>query len=334
MATSERSETRLESSLWPALRDYWHPVAYAAQLAEKPLARTLLDERLALFRIDGRPVCLRDLCIHRGTPLSLGWVEDGEVVCAYHGWRYDASGACTRIPALPADRPIPSRARAEAFLAEERYGILWVCLGEPVADIPEFPEHDDPAFTITTMQVEGWNASAARSIENFVDQAHFPWVHEGILGDREHPETAVFDIDRHGEELRFQYEDRPNPMHPVAHERVYRLSRPFTIHQRKVRAGSAEVEVAYYTVQPVSARRSQAYFHIARNFSLDAEETARRYDLDVLIMEQDRPVVESQRPEELPLDLAAELHIRGPDAVAVAYRRFLAELGVDVDAPA
>ena len=51
----------------------------------------------------------------------------------------------------------------------------------------------------------------------------------------------------------------------------------------------------------------------------------------MLILEQDRPVVESQRPAELPLDLSAELHIRGADAVSVAYRRFIARLGVHDD---
>jgi phenylpropionate dioxygenase-like ring-hydroxylating dioxygenase large terminal subunit len=71
---------------------------------------------------------------------------------------------------------------------------------------------------------------------------------------------------------------------------------------------------------------------ICRNFSLTEEELAERMATDVLILEQDRPVVESQRPAELPLDLTAELHVRGPDAVAVAYRRFMAEVGVDIDA--
>ncbi len=50
------------------------------------------------------------------------------------------------------------------------------------------------------------------------------------------------------------------------------------------------------------------------------------------VADQDQPIVENQRPEELPLDLSEELHLKGPDAVAVAYRRFMRELGVEVDA--
>jgi phenylpropionate dioxygenase-like ring-hydroxylating dioxygenase large terminal subunit len=325
---------RLESSLWPALWNYWHPVAFSADVTDKPHAAKLLDQRLVLARLGDRLACFRDLCVHRGTPLSLGWIDGEELVCAYHGWCYDAAGACTRIPALPADHPIPRRARAEAFATEERYGIVWVCLGEPAAPIPAFPEADDPAYKLTYYPAVTWRASAARRTENFVDAAHFPWVHENILGTCDHPEVPVFTISRHGEELRYAFEDLPNPMHPMPHRRVYRLHRPFTIHQRKVRTGDDEVEVSFHAVCPNAAKESTAYFAVGRNFPLDPAEEARRFALDELINAQDKPVVESQRPEELPLDLAAELHLKGPDAVAVAYRRFMAELGIDVDAPA
>jgi vanillate O-demethylase monooxygenase subunit len=300
---------------------------------DRPVPVTLLDENLVLARLDGRARCFRDLCIHRGTPLSLGWVEDGNLVCAYHGWRYGADGACTRIPALPADRAIPRRARVDAYRAEERHGLIWVCLGEPRADIPEFPEFSDPSYKVTLYPPVRWRCSAARQTENFVDQAHFAWLHEGILGDRDHPETATFEIERAGEELRYHYTDRANPMHPVAHERVYRIHRPFTVHQRKVRTGEHAVEVSYNACCPVSAATSIGYLIVGRNFPLDPVEEMRRFELDRLIQAQDQPVVEAQRPEELPLDLADELHIKGPDAVAVAYRRIIAELGIDADLP-
>ena len=116
-----------EGQLWPALRSYWHPVALSNSLADKPLSVRLLDERIALFRVQGRAVCLRDLCIHRGTPLSLGWVDGERIVCAYHGWNYNPCGVCVKIPAVP-DRPIPEKARVPAYRCEERYGLVWVCL--------------------------------------------------------------------------------------------------------------------------------------------------------------------------------------------------------------
>src|SRR5688500_1183848 len=97
------------------LRHYWHPVALAAAVGDQPVATTLLDEQLVLFRTSEGVSACRDLCIHRGTPLSLGWVEDDGIVCAYHGWRYAADGRCVRIPSLPATRPIPAKARVTAY---------------------------------------------------------------------------------------------------------------------------------------------------------------------------------------------------------------------------
>ena len=114
-----------------ALCQYWHPVARSTEVTDKPVKVKLLDQPLALWRSNGQIAAFYDLCVHRGTPLSLGWLDNGELVCAYHGWRYGADGSCTRIPSLPPDRSIPAKARASSFKAEERYGLIWVCLGEP-----------------------------------------------------------------------------------------------------------------------------------------------------------------------------------------------------------
>lgn len=322
---------RRESQLWPALRDYFHPVAVADDVGEAPVPVRLLGERLVLVRLGGGLRCLRDLCIHRATPLSLGSVEGDELVCAYHGWQFGADGRCTRIPALPAGRSIPERARVDAFETTVQHGLVWVCLGTPRAAVPPFPEGDDERFAVTRYPPFHWQASAARAIENFVDAAHFPWLHEGILGSRDHPEVPEFDVERHGDELRYAFADLPNPMHPEPHRRVYRLHRPFTIHQRKERTGGG-VEASFDAVCPHDATSSTQFLLVARDFPLSEGERAERYATDLLIMEQDRPVVEAQRPAELPLDLAAELHVRGPDSVSVAYRRLLAELDVDADA--
>jgi phenylpropionate dioxygenase-like ring-hydroxylating dioxygenase large terminal subunit len=322
----------LEHQLWPALRRYWHPVAYESELAGAPHPVRLLGERLVLARLGGSVACFRDLCVHRATALSLGRVEGAELVCAYHGWRYAADGRCVHIPALPAERSIPAGARIERFACDVRHGLVWVCLSaDPVVGIPDYPEYADPDFRAVFVPPQDWRASAARATENSVDAAHFPWLHEGILGSRDHPEVPVFDIHQVGEELRYQWRDLPNPMHPVAHTRVYRLHRPFSIHQRKERE-DGETEAVLITACPRAEAETTVYLVICRNFHLNDAELAERMATDVLILEQDRPVVESQRPAELPLDLAAELHLRGPDAVAVAYRRFMADVGVDIDA--
>ncbi len=84
----------------------WYPVARSDALAEGQLRGVrLLGEDLALWRAGGQAFAWQDRCIHRGTRLSLGKVEDGLLACPYHGWRYDGTGRCVRIPAHPAQTP-------------------------------------------------------------------------------------------------------------------------------------------------------------------------------------------------------------------------------------
>jgi Phenylpropionate dioxygenase and related ring-hydroxylating dioxygenases, large terminal subunit len=104
----------------------WHPVAYADDVTEAPVAVRLLDEPLAIVRLKGEVVAFKDLCIHRGTALSLGTVRDGQLQCAYHGWRFDSSGSCVRIPSRP-EGSIPRKARVEKYACEEAAGLVWVC---------------------------------------------------------------------------------------------------------------------------------------------------------------------------------------------------------------
>ena len=94
----DRDRPVTETGLWPQLRDYWLPVAFSEEVGEKPLSVRLLDKRLALCRLGDQVAAFYDLCVHRGTPISLGWIDGEEVVCAYHGWAYNGEGRCTRIP--------------------------------------------------------------------------------------------------------------------------------------------------------------------------------------------------------------------------------------------
>ena len=203
-----------EDALGKILRKYWHPVMLSHELGERPVSVRLLDERLAVFRVGGRVRAFSDLCIHRGTPISLGWVEGETIVCAYHGWAYNAEGKCVRIPSVPAEHPIPKKACLTTFPAQERYGLVWVCLSEePIAPIAEFSESEDPAYRIFYLQRKHWNAGAPRVMENFVDLGHFAWIHDGIFGDRSNPLTPEVQIDREGDELRFWWENTPDKLH-------------------------------------------------------------------------------------------------------------------------
>jgi phenylpropionate dioxygenase-like ring-hydroxylating dioxygenase large terminal subunit len=310
---------------------YWHPVARSTEVADKPFKAKLLDQPLVLWRANRRVAAFYDLCIHRGTPLSLGWIDGGELVCAYHGWRYGSDGACTRIPSLPPDRPIPAKACANAFRAEERYGLVWVCLGEPKADIPEFPpEYYDSSFNWAPFSTEGfWKANAARMIENLADYSHFPFVHPGTLGDPDHPECEPIMIEPIEGGFAYDIPYPVNRMRPdTAPRQTYRLILPFLLMLQRWQPGGDERQTNIFLCSPVSKNETRFFRFMGRNFSgfRSDEDLQERHRLT---FEQDRVIVESQRPQELPLDLAEELHLRGPDTPAIEYRRRLLELGVD-----
>ena len=306
----------------------WHPIATSEQVDGQPRRFTLLGEDLVAFRTDRGVSVFLDLCIHRGVALSLGFLEDGILHCGYHGWAYDDTGACVEIPSLPLGSPIPSKARAIVHQAEERYGLVWVCMGDPSEDIPKFPddEWDDPGYRTIVSQHYMWKTSAGRAVENFMDISHFPYVHEGVLGSRDNTEVQRHVVSqRNGGLYYFLEAPEPATLHSTEGDVIrweYFLTGPFTIHLRKT-VPSGDVTLISLAASPTAESTTNLFLWIARNHKLDPSQDAEFIDFTHGIMEQDRLVVESQRPEQIPTDLRDELHLKIPDASGIAYRKYL-----------
>jgi len=348
-----------EAALYRALRRYWHPVVWADELGDRPVAARLLDEPIVLVRLAGQVRAYRDLCVHRGTALSLGWVEDDHLVCAYHGWTYGPDGVCTRIPASHGTN-IPAKARITGFAAAEHAGLIWVCLAvdadsspDAALPLPVFPEWLDDTYRIIKIPQYDWQCSAARRVENFVDFSHFAWVHEGILGDRSKPEIPDHDVFQTDSTMWFRLgiEEPANDLKgdSDAVARIqrepshYTVSMPFTVRLDQPLEDDRHF-VLFVASCPLSATETRNFTWNARNYDLDPDRDQGFMEFQQVILEQDRVVVESQRPEELPIDLSEELHIKGVDRVSIEYRRWLGRIaaaeaplaqrgeGVDVDA--
>lgn len=334
-----------EARLYRALRHFWHPVMYASELGGEPRQAFLLGEQLVLVRLAGEVRCFPDLCAHRGTALSLGWVEDDQLRCAYHGWTYGADGVCTGIPARFGAN-IPRRARLKPHQVAERNGLIYVCLeDEPIFPRPEFPEFDDPGFRVIQVPAYNWSTSTARRIENYVDFAHFAWIHDGVLGDRNHPEVPDHEVRREGGELRFGYSDYVEPAEINKNEGIerrddetvntqlrYRLFMPNTVLLEQDLPGGNRY-VLFFSVCPVGPKTTRNFTFMGRDYQLDdvAEGDRKMLEFNELVIGQDLPIVQSQRPEELPFDLSAELHIRGVDKVSLEYRKWLVEVTKELD---
>lgn len=318
------------------LTPYWHPVALSEEVTREPRRVVVLGRPVVLFRDGGEVAAFRDLCVHRGARLSLGRVTpDGHLQCPYHGWEYDRTGQCVRIPACPADMPIPNTARALAYRAAEAYGVVWVCLGEPAAPIPPFPggEYDDSAWHTFFAFTERWDTSAARVLENFADWSHIPFVHDGILGSHELPRVTPSDVaeveDENGFSIRYSYEqvdqsDIYGAGGELSIRREFVIYLPFMAHLYKVRP-TGERSLLSMALCPHTPKQTTLYLWISRDHDFDRPDEEYR-QLSVDVFAQDRAVVETQLPEQIPIELKQELHIRVPDAFSVEFRRLFRRL--------
>jgi len=313
----------------PVLLSDWHPIAKSSDVPEASIyPARLLGEDLVVWRMNGKVMVWQDLCIHRGTRLSLGRLEGGLLECAYHGWTYNEAGECVRIPAHPEQKP-PPKARVKTYRCQERYGLIWACLGEPSRDISIFEEWDDPSFRKIACGPYHYHASGTRAVENFLDVAHLPFLHAGILGEKAHAKIDEYAVreDDSGIVAKDVRIWQPDPDGTGVGKEVnytYKVFRPLTMYLSKdTNEGRFSI---FGSVCPLSEFESVAWFWIAMNYGHDIPE-GDIISLQNQITGQDIPIVESQRPERLPLDLQAELHLRS-DRIAVAYRRWLKQLGL------
>lgn len=313
----------------PVLLNDWHVVARSEDIPEGAVRPArLLEEDLVLWRSGGELMAWKDLCVHRGARLSLGSNLGDRLMCAYHGWTYDRSGRCVHMPAHPDQQPL-AKAHAQVYRAKEKYGLVWVCLGSPALDVPTFPEWEGAGFRKVLCGPYPMKAAGPRAIENFLDVAHFPYVHEGLLGDSQHPEVEDYEAETGPDgviarDVRIWQPDPDGSGSGALVVYTYRAFRPLTAYFSKTSDGPRFA--AYFTITPVSELESICWLWLALNYRFEVPDQELR-DFEDKIMAQDIPMVESQRPELLPLDLQAELHLRS-DRTAIAYRRWLRELGL------
>ena len=313
----------------PILLHDWHAVLPVAELEarNKVAGARLLGEDIVIWRAGEQIRAWKDLCVHRGTRLSLGEVlADDTLQCPYHGWTYDADGNCVRIPAHPEQKP-PRKARTFTYRTAIAYDMVWVCLGEPAHPIPVFEEwHDDKYRKILCGAYE-FQAAGPRMVENFLDVAHFPFVHENILGTQERPEIPDYDVicDENGitaSDIRV-FQPNPDGSHiPNWVSYTYKVYRPLVAYFRKE---AAEKFAILLMVTPVEELKSLMWMWMVMTQDDSSDDRLRAFQDEIAY--QDLPIVQSQRPELLPLDLQSELHLRS-DKTAIAYRRWLNELGL------
>ena len=317
-------------------RQHWHPVAASEAVRDAPLAARLLGEDLVLWRDgEGAVHAWPDRCPHRGARLSLGRIEAGHLECPYHGWQFAPTGQCVRVPALPAFKP-PAGHCVPTHAVREARGLVWVRLEEGEAALPAFAAEDDARLRKLNCGPYVVEASAPRIVENFLDLSHFAFVHEGWLGARGASAIDDYRVEETPTGLRatgckaWQPQSNLHSTAPAQVEYGYEVTGPYTAVLTKVpEAGTTALadwreSIALFIV-PVEPERSIAWFRLAVA-DFDSPDDKLREFQDT-IFRQDQPVLESQTPKCLPLDLRAELHTSA-DRASSAYRRTLSRLGI------
>lgn len=169
------------------LRNTWYVAGMQDELLPgQLLARTYLDEPVVLFRnAAGEPQALVDRCPHRFAPLSAGKLCDSgnSLQCGYHGLQFNGKGACISNP--HGDGKIPSAAVVRSYPIVEKFGLLWIWMGEvalaDAATIPDMSCFDrkDNHVASSYLLIE---SNYTLETDNILDLSHIEFLHPGSLG--------------------------------------------------------------------------------------------------------------------------------------------------------
>jgi phenylpropionate dioxygenase-like ring-hydroxylating dioxygenase large terminal subunit len=219
--------------------------------------------------------------------------------------------------------------------------LVWVSLGTPQHEVPEFPEWTDDGYKKVLCGPYKFR-SGYRAVENFLDPTHFPFVHAGVNGVLEQPDPILpYEVTESAQGLATSEIRVTQPFGdprniPVIAYYAYKALRPLVAYFSKrvqiadparAREGSPNDRFCtFLTVQQVSPVTSLVRIWCAMNFipAPTDEQVRLRQDL---VYAQDSAIVDTQRPERIPLELRHELHHR-TDLLSQKYRSWLRNMGI------
>ncbi len=319
----------------PVLRNCWYAVALCDEVESNPISVKLLNEDFVIWReLNGGLIAAPERCPHRQAPLSHGHLENGCLVCPYHGWTFSEFGKCVNIPSAADGVPIPSRAHLDTAEVIEKYGLIWLCPGKPLKPLFELEEELDPSFRRINTEVQKWEVAATRMVDNFLDITHFPYVHAGTFGAGQ--ETKVPNITLEyldGDFFGYRYDIlAANPEEAKStsgsnEESVERsmssgFNLPLTVRSTIAYKSGLE-HIILLLSTPIDETSSYFTFVIWRNddFTVPADEVI---SFDRAIGEEDRVMLEKLNGV-MPLDRTALVNVQS-DKATVEWRRQLSKL--------
>ena len=321
------------------LKNFWYACEFSAAVTNQPKQIVMLNQRFVLYRNpQGQVVVLKDQCPHRGAALSLGWVEDSSIRCPYHGWKFQADGQCVNIPANAPETSIPKKARVETYPVQEKYGFVWLFVGNlPEAErppIPPLPEFDDPTWHRCFLDFKV-NTHYTRVLENSIDISHLPIVHANSFGAGFRQDQPLKDYEVQEEpwgiSAKTMYKNYTKPKGLFRHffrQKATDVNTQFTFYLpniTKVATGSGRIRIINYAIHfPVDDNTTISKRILFRSFLPYSWMDSRFLKYYDKIYAEDSRVSESQYPKIVPDSFSAEVHVAS-DALQIAYRKLRQE---------
>ncbi len=306
------------------LTNFWYGIEFSKEITSKPKQLRVLNQKLIAYRTsEGAPVLMQDLCPRCGSALSLGTIANNAVVCKHDGLTVSPDGMVKDNPNLFVD----------SYPAEDRYGWLFAFMGDLPEEermaIPELPYlHDHQTYKHIYGNFE-WNAFYARVLENGVDAAHTPFVHGGAFGNPDEPEIEEYEVEHPVANStratihltpqpskglwRFLYKAEKKPVRTVVQWWLPNIS----LLEVHIPLGDL---IIYNAHVPITDSITVSKYIALRTFFPGNWADGDAHKRVLNIFNQDKAVVEAQRPELLPYDIGAELHVKS-DAIQIEFRR-------------
>lgn len=164
--------------------EQWWCAAYSSELGHRLLGRTILGERIILYRTEaGEPCVLSGVCPHRSYPLEHGRLEGDAVVCGYHGFTFEKGGACIKVPNQPG---VPTNSGLRRYPVVERGGLVWIWTGDPARAIPDLlPDYDAIGLAPGWAMEQSPRVTVAGRytllIDNLLDLGHASFIHADTI---------------------------------------------------------------------------------------------------------------------------------------------------------
>ncbi len=163
------------------LKNAWYVAAWADEVTDALAQIVVLGQKLCVFRSEAEEVvALEDACPHRKLPLSKGRRKGDHLECGYHGLTFDCAGQCVWAPG---GGRIPSNAKVRAYPCHEKYGLVWIWMGNPAladpSEIFEIEHFGDPAWGLNRGAAMELDCNYLLMCDNLLDPTHVAWVHEG-----------------------------------------------------------------------------------------------------------------------------------------------------------